>query len=186
MQTVFFIGKPGCGKGTQARLLAEKTGWPAISAGEQFRSIAREDTPVGHKVKGEIDQGLLAPHWFAMYLYQKSLFALPREASAIFDGFNRKPQEAELIIESLGWLDRPFIVFNIVISDKEAEKRIEGRRTTEHRADDQSVETRLREYETYTALALLVFQKESKLVDVDGERPPEVIAADIARALELP
>src|SRR3989344_5375821 len=119
VQTVFFVGKPGCGKGTQAKLLAQRTGWPVITAGEQFRSIARENTPIGRKIKSETDHGLLAPHWFATYLFQKSLFALPEETSAIFDGFNRKVEEAEFVVESLRWLDRSLIVFNIIISDKE-------------------------------------------------------------------
>ncbi len=85
--TIFFIGKPGCGKGTQAKLLSERTGWTVISAGQQFRAIAALDTRVGRKIKSEIEAGLLAPHWFAMYLFQKALFSLPSDASVIFDGF---------------------------------------------------------------------------------------------------
>src|SRR6185437_3141553 len=90
-RTIFFVGKPGCGKGTQAKLLAEKTGWAVFAAGKLFRGISHENTPVGRKVKEENDAGLLQPHWFAMYLYLKSLFSIPDDASAIFDGFNRKP-----------------------------------------------------------------------------------------------
>ena len=79
-RTIFFIGKPGCGKGTQAKLLSHISGWKVISSGSQFRAIAAEDTPVGRKVKSEIDTGFLSPHWFAMYLYLKALFSVHADA----------------------------------------------------------------------------------------------------------
>ena len=68
-RTVFFIGKPGCGKGDQTRLLSKETGWSIFASGDLFRAIASEDTPVGKKVKEENDAGILQPYWFAMYLF---------------------------------------------------------------------------------------------------------------------
>jgi len=185
-RTIFFIGKPGCGKGTQAKLLSEKTSWPILSAGKQFRAIGAEDTPVGRKIKSEIDAGMLAPHWFAMYLYQKSLFSIPEGASAIFDGFNRKLPEAELIVASLNWLNRPFTVFNIAVSDESVRERLLKRKDVEGRIDDHSVETRLEEYELYTEKALTYFRDAGVLIEVDGEKPPEEVAASIAKVLNLP
>lgn len=184
-KTVFFVGKPGCGKGTQAKLLSEKTGWPVISAGKQFRAIAAEDTPVGRKVKSEIDAGFLAPHWFAMYLYQKSLFALSEDASVIFDGFNRKLPEAELVVSSLTWLNRPFSVIYIDVSDEEVERRLELRKDIDGRADDHVVAERLKEYYEYTDPAINVFRQAGVLIEVNGEQEPEKIAADIQTALNL-
>jgi adenylate kinase len=183
--TIFFIGKPGCGKGTQAKLLSEKTGWPIISSGSQFRAIANEDTPVGKKIKSEIDVGGLAPHWFAMYLYLKSLFGVADTANVIFDGFNRKILEAELVIDSLKWLDRPAVVINISVSDDEVRRRLAGRKIIEGRADDDAVEERLKEYREFTEPALALFRKEGVLVEIDGEQSPEAIAADINAALAL-
>jgi len=49
----------------------------------------------------EIQRGLLAPPWFAMYLYQKALFSIPEGQSAIFDWFQPQSAEANLIVESL-------------------------------------------------------------------------------------
>lgn len=184
-RTIFFIGKPGCGKGTQAKLLCEKTGWPIIGSGKQFRGIAAEDTPVGRKVKSEIDAGMLSPHWFAMFLYLKSLFALPEGESAIFDGFNRKPQEAQLIMDSLEWLGRPYTIFEIRISDEVAHARIEGRSKETARADDTAIEKRLEEYYTFTEPAITMFREAEHLIEIDGERPPEEIAIDIQGALKL-
>ncbi len=183
-KTVFFIGKPGCGKGTQAKLLAQKTGWTILASGDQFRTIAKEETPVGKKVREEIDQGLLAPHWFAMYLYLKSLFSVPEGANVIFDGFNRKAEEAQLVIDSLEWLKRPFVAIQIEVSDAEVRRRLEGRKSL-GRADDHYVETRLEEYETYTTKALELFEQKGALITINGEESPEEVSAAIERTLGI-
>jgi adenylate kinase len=184
-KTIFFIGKPGCGKGTQAKLLSEHTGWPVFGSGQQLRAIASEPTHLGRKVKEEIDAGMLSPHWFVMYLYQRALFSIDDQQSAIFDGFNRKVPEAELTIASHKWLGRPFQVIEVVISDEEALKRIAIRREQLNRADDQFVPERLKEYEKFTKDAIVVFEREGVLIKVDGERPPEIIAEDIRQVLHV-
>lgn len=185
--TVFFSGKPGSGKGTQAQMLAARTGWPVLASGKQFRAIAAEDTAVGRKIRNEIDHGTLAPHWFAMYLYQRALFSVPEDADVIFDGFNRKVQEAELVVDSLAWIGRPFIVLNIEISDDTVRERLAGRSTTSGRADDRqnAVEERLEEFEAHTMKALQVFRDMGVLVDIDGEKSPEAVAEAVANALNL-
>ncbi|HEY4522751.1 MAG TPA: nucleoside monophosphate kinase [Candidatus Paceibacterota bacterium] len=185
-KTIFFVGKPGCGKGTQAKLLGEETGWPIFISGALFRALEAEDTPVGRRLKKENEAGFLSPHWFAMYLYLKSLFAIPEGASAIFDGFNRKIEEAELNISSLAWLGRPFTVINVIISDEEVGRRLEGRRKVSGRADDHAVEERLKEYYEFTVKAIALFRDVGALIDIDGERSVEAIAVDIKKALELP
>lgn len=184
-RTIFFVGKPGCGKGTQAKMLAEATGWPVFSSGALFRALEAENTPVGRKLKRENEAGLLSPHWFAMYLYLKSLFSIGEGASAIFDGFNRKVPEAELIISSLAWLARPFSIIHVAISDEEVHQRIEGRQHVEGRADDHAVEERMKEYYEHTAPAIELFRQAGVLVEIDGSPGPETIAADIRRALDL-
>jgi len=183
--TIFFMGKPGSGKGTQAKLLAEATGWPVITAGEQFRAIAAEDTAIGKKVKETIDTGVLAPPWFPMYLYLKSIFAVPENTGAIFDGFNRKVQEAELVIDSLQWLGRSFTVLDIKVSDEEVRHRIALRKDIEGRVDDNALDKRLDEYRTFTEPAIALFRKAGSFIEVNGEQTPEAIAADIKKILDI-
>ena len=182
-RTIFFVGKPGCGKGTQAKLLSETTGWRVISAGDQFRALASEDTPLGQKVKSEVDAGLLTPHWLATYLYLKVFFSLPGDASAIFDGFNRKVPEAEIVIESLAWLARPFFIFDIRVSDEEVRRRLALRKEVEGRTDDSAVGMRLKEYYEHSEPVIDLFRKAGTLVEINGEQTPEKIAIDIRAAL---
>lgn len=185
-KTIFFIGKPGSGKGDQARLLSEKTGWKVITAGEQFRAISAEDMPVGQKMKSEMEAGLLAPHWFAMYLFLKSLFSLSGDESVIFDGFCRKVPEAELLIDSLRWIGRPFSLVHLKVSDEEIKHRLELRKGKEDRADDHVVDERLKEYRTYTEPAIEKVREAGNLIEVNGEGTREEIAENIRKVLNLP
>lgn len=186
-RTVFFIGKPGCGKGTQAKLLATKTCWTILASGAQFRAIADEDTIVGRKVKEELGNGFLMPHWFAMYLYQRALFSVEENTSVIFDGFNRKPEEAQLIVDSLKWIGREFVVINIEVSDEHVKERLVGRAQTEGRSDDRqdAVIERLEEFNTHTVKSLELFEKLGVLITINGEQSPEEVAEHVNAALGL-
>lgn len=182
-RTIFLVGKPGSGKGTQAKLLSEKTGWRVITAGDQFRALAAEDTPVGRKTKSEIEAGLLVPHWFAMYLFLKALFAVDEGESVIFDGFSRKVPEAELIIDALRWMGRPFTLLHLAVSDDEIRHRLDLRKDVEGRADDNAIEERLKEYREHTDPAIEKFRESGNLIEINGEQSREAIAVDINTAL---
>lgn len=184
-KTIFFIGKPGCGKDTQAEFLSKATGWPVISAGDQIRALAAQDTILGRKVKAKMEAGGLVPDWLAMHLYLRSLFELPEDASVIFDGFIREVSQAKLISKSLAWLERPFTVMHITVSDASVRERLAKRAQTSGRADDQVVEARLAEYYAHTEPAIALFRAEEKLVEADGEPSPEEIAQDIRAKLHI-
>ncbi|MBU6321472.1 MAG: nucleoside monophosphate kinase [Patescibacteria group bacterium] len=183
--TVFFVGKPGCGKGTQAKRLAEVTGWPMFSSGGLLRALEEEDTPIGRRLKKQLAEGTLSPHWLAMYLYLKSLFSIDTKQSAIFDGFNRKVPEAELIVDSLSWLERSFSIILIKISDEEAHRRIEGRSQGGARSDDHVVAERLAAFYEHTEPAIEIFRDAGVLLEIDGEQSPEAVFAAVKRALAL-
>ncbi len=184
-RTIFFIGKPGSGKGDQVKLLSQKTGWPTYASGDLFRAIAEEDTPVGKKVKEENYAGILQPYWFAMYLFLKTLFSIPEESNAIFDGFSRKMPEAELVIDAMKWLGRPFSVLHLRVSDEEIKKRIALRKERDGRADDSFVDKRLEEYRTYTDPCIELFRKAGVLIEINGEQTREAVAQDISAALSI-
>lgn len=183
--TVLLIGKPGSGKGTQAAFLSQSTNWPAISSGDLFRALAKEDSYVGRKLQTELDQGLLMPNWFAAYLFQKSILSLRPEEGIIFDGFGRKVSEAEIVIDVLTWLGRPFTALHIKVSDEEIIERLGKRAQVSGRADDFSVEKRLEEYRTHTEPSIEVFRNANMLIEVDGSGTPEDIAAEIRKQLGI-
>lgn len=185
INTVLLIGKPGSGKGTQAKLLSEKTGWKIISTGDLFRAMAKEDSVVGRKTKEVIDNGYLMPPWFAIYLFQHAIFSAGADEGLIFEGSGRKAPEAELIVETLEWLGRPFKAVHIKVTDEDIVNRLNGRKSEQARADDHEIEKRLEEYRTYTEAAIQVFEKSGHLLEIDGMPAPDVIATDIGAKLGL-
>lgn len=184
-QTIFFVGKPGSGKGTQAALLSRATGWPIVSTSGAMRAMTAEGGAVGHKLKESMDAGILTPYWLAAYIYLNSLFAVPENGSAIFDGANRTLLEAQIVMDSLAWLKRPYHILHLQISDAEVRKRIELRKGKENRLDDRVVDKRLEEYYAHTAKVIEFYRTEGVLIEVNGEQTPEAIAADIKKILKL-
>ena len=183
--TIFFIGKPGSGKGTQAKLLSEKTGWPVIGTSDGLREIVAQDGAAGEKLKETMDAGILTPYWLASYVYLTSLFAIPKNGSVIFDGANRTLPEAKIVIDSLQWLGKSFHIFHLHTSDEEIHTRIALRREKEGRKDDHAVHKRLKEYYDLTDKVVEFYRGKNLLIDINGEGAPERIAADIRAALKL-
>jgi adenylate kinase len=182
---VFFIGKPGSGKGTQAQLLADVTGWPVVGTSSGLREIIATGGIVGHKLKETMDAGLLSPYWFASYVYLKILFGIPKDGNVIFDGTSRTLPEAQIVLESLKWLGKPFRIFYLHVPDDEVKKRIDLRKEKGGRPDDHVVGKRLEEYYANTEGAIDLYRKTGMLTEIDGHRPPEAIAAEVKSILNI-
>ncbi len=183
--TVLFIGKPGSGKGTQTKLLSDATGWPAFSSGDMFRAFAKDESPAGRKYKQEMESGMLAPDWFAAYLFQKTVFGLDPANGVIFDGFARKLHEAKTVIEVLSWMERSFTALHVKVSDEEIKDRLQKRGATSGRADDNAIDKRLEEYRTFTEPTIEMFREAGKLIEVNGEGAVEDIQTDIRAKLGI-
>ena len=182
---IFFIGKPGSGKGTQAKLLADVTDWPVVGTSGGMRELVAEGGTVGHKIRETMDAGLLMPYWIASYIYLKILFGLKEDSNVIFDGTSRTLPEAEIVSESLTWLGRPFHIFYLHVPDEEVHTRINLRKEKEARKDDHMVHKRLEEYYASTEAAVDLYRKAGVLTEIDGHRPPEIIAAEVRTILKL-
>lgn len=184
---IFFIGKPGSGKGTQADLLSKATGWPVFGMSGGLREIVATGSTVGHKLKQVMDTGLLTPYWVASYVYLKTLFSIPEDGTVIFDGTSRTQPEAEIVAESLKWVGRPFFIFHLTVPDEEVHGRIALRREKGTRADDhpEAVARRLEAYYADTDGAISYLRDAGMLTDIDGHRPIEVIAAEVRDILKL-
>lgn len=185
MDTTFiFTGRPGAGKGTQAKLLADRIGAKFISAGAELRKFAELDTPVSRKVKEEIDQGILLPHWVPIYLFHSIIFGLKGDEPIVLDGFARKPLEARTITKTFNWIDRPFTVINLEIPETLVQERIDIRKKTQQRADDESVEERLKQFNEKTAEAIQYFREYAHVIDVDGTQSIEDIHEEIWKKIQ--
>lgn len=178
IRTILFVGKPGSGKETQAKLLAEKIGFSVFSTGQRFREIKEEDGNLGRRVKEAVDKGLLLPAWLASYLFQEAILHVSLEDGLIFEGTGRALSEAQLFDEVAVWLGRPYRVLNLRLSDEEAIRRQIGRGRHDSDTEDK-IRVRLAEYEAHTAPVMDFFKQKGVLIDIDGERSVEEIQKEI-------
>ena len=97
---VVFTGAPGCGKGTQARILKEKTHIAHLSTGEMLRQFAQKDTPLGRELKAALDRGEFASDEMIIEMVKNRIAEPDCEHGFILDGFPRTLPQAE-VLESL-------------------------------------------------------------------------------------
>lgn len=184
--TILLVGRPGSGKGTQARLLSEKLGWIRLSSGDRIRAIRDGDEPFSRRVREVYDRGTMLPDWFADYLLERGLLELDAYVGVVFEGFGRTKNQAEHLTEIIDWLGRNLIVFNLEVSEEEVRRRMLERAKTENRPDsdgDEKIDIRLEQYRACTLPAIEHFKRTVRVVDIDGQQSKEAIAEDIARIL---
>ena len=164
------MGRPGAGKGTQARYIEEQVPRAhTVSSGALFRALAEEDSVIGRRIKEDTEKGLLAPDWLAEYFFEKSMIEAPEDVVLIFDGFGRKLSEAQVIDRVFAWFGRPYWVLNLEVSEKVSTERILYRKGVESRADDSHAQQRLQEYEEHTVPALEFFETQGVVHTINGE-----------------
>lgn len=187
VKTIFLLGRPGSGKGTQTMLLAEKLGWRTLSSGNTFRELRSAEGPLGQKVREMYDAGILFPHWFPVYLFQNAALNMQPSEGLICEGFARSVDEAAVYGDVLGWLGRPYLAINLDVSEEEAIRRQMSRNETDARPDSntpEKIQKRLSEYNARTEPVLEFFKGQDRLIQVNGEQTPEQIAAEIFEILQ--
>ena len=120
---ISLLGAPGCGKGTQAKLMCEKYDIPHISTGDLFREAIANDTPLGKQIKQYMSK--LVPDEIVIDLVKERISQCDCVNGFILDGFPRTINQAEIFDREVG-LD---VVLNIDIDLDLAKERILERRT---------------------------------------------------------
>lgn len=127
---LIFLGPPGAGKGTQAKMLIEHYNIPQISTGDILRAAVAEGTDLGKKAKEYMEAGKLVPDGVVIGIIEQRLKQSDCEKGFILDGFPRTVAQAEALDKVLENLGRKIDhVVSVDVPSEELIKRLTGRRT---------------------------------------------------------
>jgi adenylate kinase len=183
---VVFLGPPGSGKGTQAKLLAERLGVPAISTGDILRAAVREKTPLGLQAQAVMEKGELVSDDLIVALIRERIGRPDARDGFLLDGFPRTVAQGEALEKMLsGNGDTLSAVVNFSVPENELVQRMLGRAAAEGRADDrpETIRERLRVYREKTEPLIGFYRQRDLLADVDGVGEVKEVAGRIDAAL---
>ena len=201
---LIFLGAPGAGKGTQAEVVCEKLGIPAISTGNMLRVAVKNGTPAGLAAKECMDRGDLVPDDVVIGILKDRIAQDDAKNGFILDGFPRTVAQAEALDAMGVQIDK---VIEISVPDEKIIARLSGRRVCEgcgasyhvdfkptkvegkcnlcganvvQRIDDkpETVVARLKTYYEKTAPLKNYYLSKGKLITVQGQE-------EIAKTSEL-
>ena len=210
---IIMLGAPGAGKGTQAKMIAEKYGVPHVSTGDIFRANIKNGTELGMEAKKYMDQGLLVPDELTVRILLDRVAQKDCENGYVLDGFPRTIPQAEVLDGALTELgDKIDYAIDVNVPDENIVRRMSGRRACltcgatyhiEHipprqegicdkcgselvlRDDDkpETVKNRLAVYHEQTQPLIDFYEKKGVLRTVDGTLPMEEVFAAITAIL---
>lgn len=126
---IVMLGAPGAGKGTQAKMIADKYQVPHISTGDIFRANIKNGTELGKEAKKYMDQGLLVPDELTVKLLLDRVANPDCANGYVLDGFPRTIPQAEVLDNALTELgDKIDYAINVDVPDENIVQRMGGRR----------------------------------------------------------
>ena len=126
---IIMLGAPGAGKGTQAKMIAEKYCVPHISTGDIFRANIKNGTELGMEAKKYMDQGMLVPDELTVKILLDRVAKDDCVNGYVLDGFPRTIPQALVLDEALTKLgDKIDYAINVDVPDENIVKRMGGRR----------------------------------------------------------
>ena len=205
---IIMLGAPGAGKGTQAKMIADKYGVPHVSTGDIFRANIKNGTELGMEAKKYMDQGLLVPDELTVRILLDRVAQDDCKNGYVLDGFPRTIPQAEVLDSELTKLgDHIDYAINVDVPDENIVKRMSGRRACLTcgatyppkkegicdvcgselvlRDDDkpETVKNRLNVYHEQTQPLIDFYTEKGVLKTVDGTVPMEEVFAAITAIL---
>ena len=211
---IIMLGAPGAGKGTQAKMIAEKYGVPHISTGDIFRANIKNGTQLGMEAKQYMDKGLLVPDELTVKILLDRVAQDDCKKGYVLDGFPRTIPQAEVLDKALTELgDKIDYAIDVDVPDENIVRRMGGRRAClscgatyhiEHvppkkegicdtcgqelvlRDDDkpETVQNRLNVYHEQTQPLIEFYQAKGVLKTVDGTADMKDVFAAITEILK--
>ncbi|AXR60377.1 adenylate kinase [Leptospira mayottensis] len=186
MKNIIFMGPPGAGKGTQAKILCARLSIPQISTGDILREAVKNQTPMGVEAKRYMDAGDLVPDSVVIGIIKDRIREADCKNGFLLDGFPRTVEQADALdalLKNEGKsIDK---AINLEVPDGELLKRLLGRAEIEGRADDNeaTIKNRLDNYNKKTLPLLDFYAAQKKLSQVNGVGTLEEVTSLIQKEL---
>ena len=184
---LLIMGPPGAGKGTQAKLIAEHYGIPAISTGDIFRSMKTADTPLARQVRDIMNSGGYVSDDITNQIVAERLAEPDCSGGFLLDGYPRTLAQVETLDAALVGSGTPLdAVLALTADTDEVVARLLKRAEIEGRSDDNedTIRVRLQTYADQTAPLLEVYGNHGLLVEVDGLGGIEEVSERVFAALD--
>ena len=188
MLNIVIFGKPGAGKGTQAKFLKLKYNLTHISTGDLFRHHIINKTPLGLKVTSILEKGDLVPDKITIEILESEFKKYKKTNGFIFDGFPRTINQAKKLDDFLKSLSMK-ISFTIALEaeDEILLKRLLKRGETSGRSDDineEKILNRFKEYNDKTLPLKEFYSKQNKFFSINGVGGIKVISERLTSIIE--
>jgi adenylate kinase len=209
---IVMLGPPGAGKGTQAKILAERLGLVHVSSGDLFRENLTNQTALGQMAASYMNKGELVPDDVTIAMVKDRLSRPDCTRGAVLDGFPRTPAQAEALNDILAELNGKIdLVPFVSVADEVLVERLSGRWMSRsgrvyhalnnppkvkwiddvdgselYQRDDDKPETvrhRIAVYYDQTSPLIDYYRKAGLLVEVDGTQSIEKVTEDILKAI---
>ncbi|PKA16063.1 MULTISPECIES: adenylate kinase [Leptospira] len=171
MNSIIFMGPPGAGKGTQAKILCDTLRIPQISTGDILRAAVKNGTQMGLEAKKYMDAGDLVPDSVVIGIIKDRLVEPDCKNGFLLDGFPRTVEQADAldkILSTEGLKIKRAI--NLEVPDQELLERLLKRAEIEGRSDDNetTIKSRLETYNKKTLPLLDYYAAKGNLSRVNG------------------
>lgn len=210
---IVLLGPPGVGKGTQAKILSERTGLAHISSGDLFRENLKNQTELGKLAQTYMTKGELVPDDVTIAMIRERLSRPDCKTGAILDGFPRTPAQADaletmlhefnghvdvvpfitaddnVLIERLGgrWTCRASgHIFNEKSNPPKNDKVCDFDGSELYQRDDDKAETvkhRIEVYFDQTSPLISYYRDHGKLIEIEGTRSIDQVTQDLLAAV---
>ena len=183
---LIIMGPPGAGKGTQAKIIAERLSIPAISTGDIFRQNVAKKTELGIEAKRYMDSGDYVPDELTNEMVRDRIAGADCVDGFLLDGYPRTVAQVDeldaMLAEHGNALDAVLV---LTVDEDEVVGRLAGRAGDEGRSDDTEEVIRHRQevYIEQTAPLIEVYAARGLLVRVDGMGEVDEVSSRVLVAL---